>query len=1206
MPATRPRTSRFALRKIRWPGTHSVAATAVAILSVSVTVVRCGLLAAEPEPSLLAHWPFDDPAGPPFADTGPGAHHAVSRLVPSSGSPFQVVPGLFGAAVQLEGSHHLRAEGELSFAGLTRMAVAAWCRPSRFERYNEILRKEDGDQRVLFSFQEHGTVLSLGLNAGGYFECDARLEPGEVLDGRWHHCAATFDGTEMRVYFDGGCIGAAIRPGPLVAGGPAPVCLGSMNGSECFQGTLDDLRLCSDALSDAQVAALYDRARPTLDRLARELEGRVAATFVAQPIFARTLTATRARVAEAGAPLDRELAAALGRRLKAQHPRECADFERVTGLTPGTLIAAADTAAVARETARLVELMIEYKPLTPQQWHRQTAQSRERWAKIGVLEQRFATLAAQGAAANHSPAWIDLMLDVSAQTELRPMLEEAVAPYVQPNTPAPHASTAAEVRAALEDDWLFQADGQPTPERIRQEIAWARELDGRFGLVSADRAALSELEVQAQAATAPDTALYFRVRELKRRILFRNPVLDFSGILLVDMPFPQGSEWQHETRHRLGYMAVPGARLMILEGLSADAPARQLMPQAPLHGSFWRPDLSWDGRRVLFCFKPHNEKSFHLYEIGVDGSGLRQITDGAYDDLDPVYLPDNRHIVFSTTRGNTYVRCMPPTSAFVLARCDLDGSNLYLISANNEPDYLPSVLGDGRLVYTRWEYTDKPLWRAQKLWTAHPDGTQVNTLWGNQSVWPDLIKDARAIPGSHRVMFTGSAHHDWFSGSVGIIDPDAGLNFPEGLTKVTADVAWPECGNGPVDPVESLRYHRSGNFTAYYSPYPLTERDFLVSANREGKFRLYLMDTDGNRELVYEGAHHIFHAQPLRSRPVPPVLPDTVAWPVAGQPVAPRAGVLYSRDVYEGAPPALRGHARYLRVLSIDHKTYTYWHKRPYISTGPVVSGVQSDGVKRILGTVPIEPDGSVMFEAPAGIPLHFQLLDGEQRALHTMRSFANLMPGEHRGCLGCHERHNRAPGADARYAVPPPLRRITPPPWSDTTVSYPRYVRPVLDKYCVQCHAGDGEGRKTLDLSPRPGFLEFDEPYWTLIGRPTWGQPYTAPQPPPPGWGIADMLMVEAFGTTDPQGYRTPAPMTGLSCRSRLINLASSGKHHDVRVAPTDLLRLVLWVDALCPYRGEEEIRAIPDPEFQGIDWLAVRPRIRTAPEIARPGPLN
>ncbi len=167
-------------------------------------------------------------------------------------------------------------------------------------------------------------------------------------------------------------------------------------------------------------------------------------------------------------------------------------------------------------------------------------------------------------------------------------------------------------------------------------------------------------------------------------------------------------------------MAVPGARLLVLDGLSPGGNVSQLMPQAPLHGSFWRPDVSFDGSKVLFCFKPHNEKSFHLYEINVDGSGLKQLTDGPFDDLDPIYLPDDRHIVFSTTRGAHLCALHAADQRLRPGPRDRDGRNIYLISQNNEPDYLPSVMNDGRLVYTRWEYTDKPLWRAQKLWTAIP------------------------------------------------------------------------------------------------------------------------------------------------------------------------------------------------------------------------------------------------------------------------------------------------------------------------------------------------------------------------------------------------------------------------------------------------------------------------------------------------------
>jgi hypothetical protein len=193
-----------------------------------------------------------------------------------------------------------------------------------------------------------------------------------------------------------------------------------------------------------------------------------------------------------------------------------------------------------------------------------------------------------------------------------------------------------------------------------------------------------------------------------------------------------------------------------------------------------------------------------------------------------------------------------------------------------------------------------------------------------------------------------------------------------------------------------------------------------------------------------------------------------------------------------------------------------------------------------------------------------------------------------------------------ASPAVSRVAQPIAPPPWADTTVSYPRYVQPVLDKYCGKCHQGDGEGRKVLDLTERPSQPVFTEPYLTLIGRPTWGQPYLAPVKPPAGFGIAGTLLVEGYGQTDPKGYVTPPPMTTLSYRSPLIELVSSGKHHDVKVDEISRLRLIAWVDAMCPYMGEEEIRQIPDPIFQGVDWLAVRPKIANAPRIQRPGPVD
>lgn len=1161
--------------------------------------------------ALLAQWTFNEAGLTPVVhnSTGDDSLNADAR------SLLVRTRGVHGSALSLLGEHALGTNSGPGVEKLSAITFSAWTRPTDLRGYREIFRQEAGERRLLFSYQLDGTILSLGLNIGGYVECDAPLDPSEVMDGAWHHCAATFDGETMRVYLDGREIAHLDRPGSISTDPTVPGFIGSNNGkTEHFQGGLDDLRIYREALAANEIAELYARGAEALERASREMEERLNRVYIPGHTFAETLARTRQSLVTGQAALDFDLAGALIGRLRSAFHDEYENFVAWTGTNPLEYLTDRKDRFLIERGERLMNLLLEYRPLTEYQKAKQTPEEVRKWAEAEAIARRFQELRSQGESARFSPEWIELMLQAGRRIDFRPYRYEPVAPYVPPHTPPTRDLTSEEARETLERDWMHQANFDPSPERIQAEIRWAFELADRIesahpGRVSfnRERQALRQLRAQADQLTTADAKVYFCVREIKRAIMFANPVLDFNRLVFVDVPFPQGSEWQHETRHRLGYMAVPGGRLLVLEGLSPGGKLTQLMPQAPLHGSFWRPDVSYEGDKVLFCFKPHNEKSFHLYEVGVDGSGLRQLTDGPYDDLDPIYLPDGQHIIFSTTRGHTYVRCMPPTNAYILARCDLEGRNIYLISANNEPDYTPSVMNDGRVLYTRWEYTDKPLWRAQGLWTVNPDGTHVSVFWGNQSVWPDVLKDARSIPGSNRVMFVGSAHHNWFAGSVGIIDPSRGFNFPDGLTKITADMDWPEVGNGPVDPIESARYHASGTYAGYYSPYPLSEQDFLVSANRGGKFVLYLMDVDGNRELIYEGAYNIFHAMPLKPRKRPPVIPEAVAWPDRAHRDKPEDGIIYSRNVYEGAPAELQGKAKLLRVVSIDPKTYTYWYKRPYISTGPVVSMVQSDGVKRIIGTVPIEPDGSVSFYAPAGKALHFQLLDEQQRALQTMRSFVNVMPGERRGCLGCHELHSTAPAYESTgLALQRAPSRITPPPWDDVTVSYERYVQPVLDRYCGKCHQGDGEARKTLDLTRRPGFMMFDEPYPTLVGFPTWGQPYRPPADPPPGFGIAAPLMVEGYGTTDPTGYKTPEPMTRLSYASPLVEIVSSGKHHGVKVDELSRLRLITWIDAMCPYLGDEEVRREPDPIFQGVEWLAIRPRIATAPRITRPGPVD
>ena len=525
----------------------------------------------------------------------------------------------------------------------------------------------------------------------------------------------------------------------------------------------------------------------------------------------------------------------------------------------------------------------------------------------------------------------------------------------------------------LAQDWLFQAGERPNYEVALQEIARARQIAARVQKrdetpdLSCELCELARLEKELHTRSieagqdAPTRELYLAVRRVKRRIMLKSPEIDFSRVLFIDQPYPRfpddrpwpydrrgGQICRHENSHRNGMMAVPGGKLVVLDGLAPWGTQKQLGPQ--VSGSFWRPDLSFDASKAVFCFKPHDEKAFHLYEVDMDGRNLRQLTFGHYDDMDPIYLPDG-HVMFATTRCHTYVRCVPDGNAYVLARCDGDGKNVYIISRSNECDWLPALLDDGRVIYSRWEYTDKPLWRIQSLWTTNPDGTNTAIFWGNQSVWPDHLAEPRPIPGTHRVMFTGLGHHDWFAGSIGIIDPRAGREFPHGLTKVTSNIPWPEVGNGPVDPVESLKYVPPGAYEAFKTPFPLSEDLFIVSARRgqgDDKFRLYLMDVHGNCELIYEGNHNVWHAMPMRPRNCPPMQTDRVAWPGKvneRRPVDP--GMLYSPDLYEGVPDLPRGTVKYLRVFQQDHTTCSTG-AQTFRWSGPGISIVQEDGVKRI------------------------------------------------------------------------------------------------------------------------------------------------------------------------------------------------------------------------------------------------------------------
>ena len=777
--------------------------------------------------------------------------------------------------------------------------------------------------------------------------------------------------------------------------------------------------------------------------------------------------------------------------------------------------------------------------------------------------------------------YVDGQLDVTAKLQ---GIQTASADPLHLGTRSPSV-TQYRYRGALDEVCLF--DRSLTPQELKKLHDDGRAIVGD-GVVDVG---------------SLDADLYYAVRRVKRRIMFRDPLIDFTQIVFVDVPCYDALN--HESMHRVFPQAQNNVgRLLALDGLH---PGGRLRNLGPGPGMFWRPDVSFDAKKILFCHRPEKDRTFHLYEIGIDGSSLRQITDAKYDDLDPIYMPDG-HITFLSNRGNSYARCAVAHPSYVVSRCDADGKNLYILSMGTEPEYTPTLLPDGRVMYTRWEYTDKELFRIQSLWTMNPDGTNVSALWGNQSYWPDMLVEAQPIPGSRRIIFSGQGHHDIVHGSIGMVDPTEGFNYPVGLTRVTADRPWAEVGNGPISEIEKPDYHASGSFDGYRCPYPLSEEVFLVSAKlpqsgdapgvgswqpTSGRFALYLMDVWGNRELIHRGTHDVLYAMPVRLRPVPRVIQDRVPWPgTAAHGEKAKPGVLYSNDVFEGLPDELRGIAKHVRVIHQDYTTFTFGLKCQMPDekgvrsqhgdqhAGPPLTITSNDGIKRILGTVPVESDGSMAVEVPPSIAIHFQLLDEQYRAVHMMRSFTGVMPGEWRGCVGCHESQGTASSGANSLALRKGPVRPTPPPWGPKYhLGYRQDIQPILDSNCGKCHQGNGKGRKTLDMTFRASTDggSYTEPYLTLTLGPKRSISRFAQTLC--GGGVAGTLLPMASGFA-PEADLTVAPMTAMSYRSKLVANATSGEHNKVRVDPVSARKLIAWVDLLCPYWNEDDIRSMPDPD--------------------------
>ena len=533
-------------------------------------------------------------------------------------------------------------------------------------------------------------------------------------------------------------------------------------------------------------------------------------------------------------------------------------------------------------------------------------------------------------------------------------------------------------------------------------------------------------------------------------------------------------------------------------------------------GSVRDPQVHYDGEKILFSYRKGGSDQFHLYEIHADGTGLRQITDGPFDDIEPTYLPDGG-IMFCSSRCKRWVQCWL-THVAVLYRCDADGGKMFPVSSNNDQDNTPWPLPDGRVLYQRWEYVDRSQVHYHHLWTMNPDGTGQMVYYGNFHPGTVMI-DAKPIPGTDKVVAVFSPGHGQreHAGQITVVTPSAGPDAQSFARPVS----------------------RESN---YRDPYPLSEDRFLVAQGT----RLLLMSGTGETTEIYRLPVELAQAgvqchepRPLQPRPREPVIQPRVN-------LQQTTGHLILTDVYFGRrmEGVQRGEIKKLLILETLPEPIHYSGGMEPISAGGTFF------LERILGTVPVEPDGSAYMEVPALRSLFFVALDEDNNSVKRMQSFLSVMPGETTSCVGCHEPRTSTPLNAVRnplQALSRPPGKITPIPGSPDVFDSPRDIQPILDKYCVRCHgyeAGDESeplaGGVVLagDRGPM-----YSHSYYSLT---VWGQ-------------VAD-------GRNEAVSNRPPR---SIGAAVSPLMKKFDGSHYGCEAAPRELNMLRYWIESGAPYPG-------------------------------------
>ncbi len=616
------------------------------------------------------------------------------------------------------------------------------------------------------------------------------------------------------------------------------------------------------------------------------------------------------------------------------------------------------------------------------------------------------------------------------------------------------------------------SDRDPVDVVLRRTTALLADLQRMQGTrdLSAHDKQLADLRIKSEQIEVKDLparlSLFKEICQVRRQIAFANPLLDFDKILFIKR---HRAIYNHMCDQYYGMAARPGGGLYVLSDPFGPQPqirdvlAESAVQQGRLKGrrltggsgpppalafdgmgnvagpetdggSFLSPDLSYDGKQILFAFvecqgdpkhRHHTDpnlghwaegRCYHVFKVNVDGSGLEQLTDGTWNDFDPCWLPNGR-IAFITERRGGYLRCGRVCPTYTLYEMAANGSDITGLSPHETNEWHPSVTNDGRIIYTRWDYVDRFGCTAHHPWITTLDGRDSRAVHGNfapRNARPDMELDCRAIPDSQKFVSTAAPHHGQAYGSLVLVDPrveDDDAMAP--LKRITPDVGFPES---------------QGGREAYGTAWPLSEDYYLciydaaIAAGAPGvpgTYGIYLVDAFGNQELLYRDPTIACQSpRPLRARPRPsttPVLAKPARYaPGTGLPAPegskPQA-TLTVVNTYDSLMPWPAGtKIKALRVLQVLPMSVPSGGPPHETGARVALAGDSVVPVRHVLGTVPVEADGSAHFTVPANKELFFQALDERGLAVQSMRSATYLQEGEHLVCHGCHDKKHRVP----------------------------------------------------------------------------------------------------------------------------------------------------------------------------------------------------